>query len=83
MHHSKSDKVLVAEREDKIKLFYLPSYSQELNPEVRRNVDLKHAIGFKAPSLTKAKLKTAATKHTTKLEQSPDQIKSFFQSPRV
>lgn len=83
VHHSKPVKAWVAERKDKIELFYLPSYSPELNPEERLNADLKHAIGTKVPVRTKAKLKTAAIVHMTKLEQSPERVKSFFQDPRV
>ncbi len=45
--------------------------------------DLKHAIGTKVPVRTKAKLKLAATEHMTKLEKSPERVKSFFQDPRV
>lgn len=50
VHHSKPVKAWVAERADKIELFYLPSYSPELNPEERINADLKHAIGSKVPA---------------------------------
>jgi transposase len=39
VHHSKPVKAWVAERQDKIELFYLPSYSPELNPEERLNGD--------------------------------------------
>ena len=35
VHHSKPVKAWVEERKDKIELFYLPSYSPELNPEER------------------------------------------------
>ncbi len=71
VHHSKPVKAWVAERQDKIELFYLPSYDQrkslwdspELNPEERLNADLKQAIGTKVPVRTKAKLKAVAT-HT-------------------
>lgn len=45
LHHSKPAKAWVAEHKDKIELFYLLSYSPELNPEERLNADLKHAIG--------------------------------------
>jgi transposase len=83
VHHSKPVKAWVAERHKKIELFYLPSYSPELNPEERLNADLKHAIGSKVPARTKAKLKAAATEHMIKLEQSPARVKSFFQDPRV
>jgi hypothetical protein len=44
-------------------LFYLPSYSPELNPEERLNADLKSALYTKVPVRTKAKLKAAATEH--------------------
>jgi len=83
VHHSKPVKAWVEERKDKIELFYLPSYSPELNPEERLNADLKHAIGSKVPARTKAKLKTAATEHMTRLEQSPDRVMSYFQDPHV
>jgi transposase len=83
VHHSKPVKAWAAERKDKIELFYLPSYSPELNPEERLNADLKHAIGSKVPARTKAKLKTAAIEHMTKLEQTPDRVRSYFQDPHV
>jgi transposase len=37
IHHSKPVKTWAAERQDKIELFYLPSYSPELNPQERLN----------------------------------------------
>lgn len=83
VHHSKPVKAWVAEREDKIELFYLPSYSPELNPEERLNADLKHVIGTKVPVRTKAKLRSATTEHMTQLEQSPERVMNFFQDPRV
>lgn len=83
VHHSKPVKAWVAEHKDRIELFYLPSYSPELNPEKRLNADLKQAIGSKVPARTKAKLKTAATEHMTRLEQTPDRVVSYFQDPHV
>ena len=83
VHHSKPVKKWVAEHAEKIELFYLPSYSPELNPEERLNADLKHAMGSKVPARTKAKLRSAATLHMTELEQSPERIKAFFQDKNV
>jgi transposase len=83
VHHSKPVKAWVEERRDKIELFYLPSYSPELNPEERLNADLKHAIGSRVPARTKAKLKTAAVDHMTMLEKSPERVKRYFKDPRV
>lgn len=83
VHHSKPVKAWIAERKNKIELFYLPSYSPELNPEERLNADLKHAMGSKVPARTKAKLRNAAIDHMSELVKSPERIKAFFQDPKV
>jgi len=83
VHHSKLVKARVVERMEKIGIFYLPSYSPELNPEERLNADLKHVIGTKTPVRTKAKSKLAATEHMVKLDWSSARVKSFFQNLRV
>jgi len=83
VHHSKPVKAWVAEREDKIELFYLPSYSPELNPEERLNADLKQTLYSKVPVRTKAKLKAATTEHMQALEKSPERVKTYFQDSRV
>ena len=57
VHHSKPVKAWALQNAQKIELFYLPSYSSELNPEERLNADLKHAITSKVPIPTKAKLR--------------------------
>jgi len=64
-------------------VFYLPSYSPELNPEERLNADLKQAMGKRVPVRTKAKLRQAANEHMAMLEQSPERVMSFFQDPKV
>lgn len=83
VHHSKPVKAWVAEHKEQIELFYLPSYSPELNPEDRLYADLRHASGLKVPVRTKAKLRTAATNHMFDLEKSPERAKSYFEDPRV
>ena len=83
VHHSKIVKAWVAERKDKIELFYLPSYSPQLNPEERLNADLKQEMGKRVPVRTKAKLREAANAHMTMLEQTPERIMSFFQDKKV
>lgn len=83
VHHSKPVKAWVAEHQDKIELFYLPSYSPELNPEERLNADLKQALYSKVPVRTKARLKAATTEHMQTLEKSPERVKKYFQDPRV
>ncbi|CAG9931992.1 IS630 family transposase [Candidatus Nitrotoga arctica] len=83
VHHSKPVKAWAAENAQKIELFYLPSYSPELNPEERLNADLKHVITSKVPVRTKAKLRAAATDHMTMLEQNPERVRRYFRDPKV
>lgn len=79
VHHAKPVKAWLAEHSNQIEMFYLPSYSPELNPEERLNADLKQAMGKKVPVRTKAKLRHAANEHMAHLEQSPERVRSFFQ----
>ncbi len=60
VHHCKPVKAWLAEYRCDIEVFYLPSYSPELNPDERLNADLKQAIGSKVPVRTKATLCAAA-----------------------
>jgi transposase len=82
-HHSKPVKAWLAERTDRIEVFYLPSYAPELNPDERLNADMKHAIGSKVPVRTKAKLKAAAENHMTAIGTAPERIRAYLQDPRV
>jgi transposase len=47
VHHSKPVKAWLQKNEDKIEVFYLPSYSPELNTDEQLNADLKYALGSK------------------------------------
>lgn len=83
VHHSKPVKAWLADRKEQIEVFYLPSYSPELNPDERLNADLKHGIGSKVAARTKARLKVAATAHMQMIEANPERVKSYFRDPRV
>lgn len=83
VHHSKPVKTWLSERTAQIEVFYLPSYSPELNPEERLNADLKQAMGKRVPIRTKAKLRQAASEHMTLLETSPERVKNYFQDRYV
>ena len=80
VHHSKLVKAWVAGYSAQIELFYLPSYSPQLNPEERLNADLKQEMGRRVPLRTKAKLRAAATEHTAMLEQTPERVKPTFRT---
>lgn len=67
--HSNLVKGWIAERADLIELFYLPSYSLQLNPEEQLNADLKQEMGKRVPVRTKAKLRQSANDHMAMLER--------------
>ena len=83
VHHSKPVKEWLTEHKKQIEVFYLPSYSPELNPDERLNGDLKQAIETRAPCRTNDKLRNAATEHMTAMEKNPDRVKAFFKDPII
>ena len=64
-------------------MFYLPSYSLQLNPEEGLNADLKQEMGKRVPVRKKAKLRDAANEHMTQLERNSERVMSYFQDRRV
>ena len=83
VHHCKPVKAWLAERGRDIEVFFLPSYSPELNPDERLNADLKQAIGSKVPVRTKAKLHAAANEHMQFIATNHDRVRAYFQDPIV
>ena len=83
VHHCKPVKAWLAQHEPQLEVFYLPSYSPELNPDERLNADLKQAMGSKVPARTQPKLQAAAKAHMQPLETAPHRVKAYFQDPRV
>jgi transposase len=83
VHHSKPVKAWLAEHKDRIEVFYLPSYSPELNPDERLNAELKYALGSRVQTRTKDKLKQATKAHMDMLEQNPERVRSYFNDPKV
>ena len=83
VHHCKPVKAWLAENKDKMEVFYLPSYSPELNPEERLNADLKHVIRAKVPVRTKQKLQAAAVDHMNTIANSPERVKAYFRDAFV
>jgi len=83
VHHSKPVKQWVEENQDEIELFFLPSYSPELNPDERLNADLKHQITTVAPARTRKKLLEVTTSHMRLIEQSAQRVKNYFGDPNI
>lgn len=68
---------------DRIKLFYLPPYAPERNPDEFVNNDVKQAMGRRRTPMDKAALKAGLTSHRRGLQRRPEKVRSFFQAPDV
>ena len=78
VHRSAAVRDWLARHKAQIEVFYLPSYSPELNPDEGLNADLKQHITRKAPLRSKPALKQAATSHMHRLSKSPARVRSYF-----
>lgn len=83
VHHSKQVKAWLAEHVDEIEVFYLPSYSPELNPNEMANADLKQAVTKRAPARTKLQLVKATAGHLRSVQRQPERVKSYFEHEPV
>ncbi len=83
VHHSKLVKAWMAEHKTEIEIFYLPSYSPELNPNEMANADVKQAVTTLAPARTKLQLVKATSRHLRSVQRKPERIRSYFQHKPV
>ena len=70
VHHAKVVQQWLAENADKIEVFYLPSYTPELNPYELLNADLKQQV-------------TTAAKSPRSIQKQPARIERYFLHPDV
>jgi len=79
-HKSKRVQEFVAQLQGRLRLFYLPPYSPELNPDEYVWNDVKnHGVGRAMVSTTKD-LSSAVISRLRHLQRSPKIVRSFFQS---
>ena len=78
VHRSAFVRDWLARHKAQIEVFYLPSYSPELNPDEGLNADLKQTVTRKGPLRSKQALKQAAISHMHRLSKSPARVRSFF-----
>jgi transposase len=78
VHHAKAVKKWLAENEEKIQIFYLPSYSPELNPDELLNADLKQQVTKAAPPRNKIALTRTAVGALRSIQKQPQRVESYF-----
>jgi transposase len=83
VHKSMAVSRFVASTEGRLRLFYLPPYSPELNPDEQVWNHLKyHGVG-KQPITGPDHLKRLILSHLRKLQKLPSLVRSFFSMPET
>lgn len=82
-HQAHEVEVWAASHADRIKLFWLPKYSPEMNPDEYLNNDLKSAINVDGLPNDKNELRSRIERFMSKLLHLPEHVRSYFQQPCV
>ncbi len=83
VHHAKVVKEWIEDKVDKVELFYLPSYSPELNPDEYLNCDLKAKFRADAPTKKKGEMEIKMQKHMLDIQNQPKRVQKYFNHPRI
>lgn len=82
-HHGKKVTEWLTNHKEKIAVFYLPSYSPEMNPDEYLNGDLKTRVHSGTPSVTESDLKHKTQSFMRMLVKRPTRVQSYFRHPMV
>jgi transposase len=80
VHHAKKVTSWLAERKDKIEVFFLPPYAPEYNPDELLNSDLKRGISKRPSPRSDKELEHNVRSHLKTVQLRPDKIQGFFGS---
>src|ERR1700681_864014 len=82
-HISKKTKAFVATLGSRLKLFYLPPYSPDRNPDELVWKHLKADTVGRMVTTSKADFKSKVVSSMRSLQKTPEKIRSFFQKPSL
>lgn len=83
VHKAKEVKEFVAKTEGALKLFFLPPYSPELNPDEWVNKNVKHDRAARAVVQSVEELKGVMFSALRRLQKSPQIGRGFFADPKL
>ena len=83
VHYSKKVSEWVEEHKNQIRLFHLPPYSPEYNPDEYLNNDLKHNLGTQAMVKNVQELEANTSEFMDCLSADPDHVKAYFDHPAL
>lgn len=83
IHHAKIVKAWLKRRRNLIRVFYLPAYSPELNPDELVNADLKISIGQREPARDRDELQAQMQEHMEANQLNPEKMQLLFHKESV
>lgn len=83
VHHARVVKAWLERHIKEIEVFFLPSYSPELNPDEYLNCDLKHGVHSGKPARSKSQLKKKVSAHMRMLQKKPVRVRKYFEHPAI
>ncbi|MFT7548359.1 MAG: transposase [Candidatus Azotimanducaceae bacterium] len=83
VHHSRKVKEWLSDKTEQIELFFLPSYSQELNPDEYLNADLKAKMSAGEPVHKRDHMKKKVLSHLRSIQKQPARIRSYFKAENI
>lgn len=83
VHHGKKATAWLDRHRDKIKLFFLPPYAPESNPDEYLNHALKLSVHSGDLPRTKCDIRHKTASFMRTLQHSPDKVSAFFQHNQI
>ena len=84
VHKGKAVTAWIAANADRIKVFYLPPYAPDVNPDEYLNNDLKQNVHRKSGlPQSKQALKSNVIAYMRHIQKSPAKVRSYFQAPET
>lgn len=83
VHHAILVREWLEGQKDKIEIFYLPSYSPELNPDEYLNNDIKQGVHSKTLFRDEKSLKKGVLSYMRMLQKMPERVANYFKHPKI
>jgi transposase len=83
VHHSRKVRAWLDGKTDRIELFFLPSYSPELNPDEYLNADLKARMNAGEPVRERGQLQNKVVSHLRSIQKQPARVRAYFNAKHI
>jgi transposase len=83
VHHSRPVRQWLQDKDDHIELFFLPSYSPELNPDEYLNAHLKARMHAGEPARNPGHMKQKVLSHLRAIQRQPNTVRRYFMAKKI